>query len=266
MAELTAFAVAAVVLLWPARSPWRRLRSRAPAQRPVTRVRLVPLLVAGVVLAVLSGLTLDSVRGAVLGLAFGASAAVIVWTVTHARRARARSLARDDVARGSSELAALLRAGHPPGRALRLVGESTPLFAEPASHFEVGGDPTEVLERLSQRAGCAGLASLAGAWRVSEATGASMTPFLDELATALTAERELGLVVETELAAPRMTGRLLGMLPLVGLGLGFAVGGDPVGYLIGSLPGLICLGVGIALAVAGVVWSEKLADRAGELR
>ena len=30
--------------------------------------------------------------------------------------------------------------------------------------------------------------------------------------------------------------------------------------------GLWCLALGVALAVAGVVWSEKLADRAGQLR
>ena len=60
--------------------------------------------------------------------------------------------------------------------------------------------------------------------------------------------------------------RLLGGLPLVGLGLGYAVGGDPIGYLTGSAAGLVCLTIGGGLAAVGLVWSDTLADRAGRLR
>ncbi len=266
MPVVSALAIVAAVLVWHPPAPGRRLRARAPAHRPENRVRLVPVLLAGVAAAVATGWVVDSVRGAVLGLAAGSSAAVAVWTLTHADRARRRNRIRDQVARGCSELAALLRAGHPPGRALQLVAEGLPIFAEPAAHAQIGGDPIEALQRVALRPGCHGLRGLAGAWRIAERTGASMTSFLDDLAADLAAERELRRTVDTELAAPRMTGRLLGFLPVVGLGLGYAVGGDPVGYLIGSLAGLACLGVGISLAAAGVVWTEKLADRAGELR
>lgn len=266
MPLVSAVAMLIAVMLWQPQAPWRRLRVRAPARRPDSRVRLVPVLVSGVAAAVVAGWVVDSVRGAVLGLALGASAAVAIWTLAHAARARQRNRTRDEVARGCSELAALLRAGHPPGRALQLVADGVPVFAEPAAHAEVGGDLVEALQRVAARPGCHGLGGLAGAWRIAERTGASMTVFLDDLAANLSAERELRRTVDTELAAPRLTGRLLGFLPVVGLGLGYLVGGDPVGYLTGSLPGLACLGIGISLAVAGVVWTEKLADRAGELR
>lgn len=266
MPLLSALSVVAAVVVWQPFAPWRRLRTRAPAHRPQTKVRLMPVLVAGVATALAVGWIVDSVRGAVLGLAAGASAAVAVWTYGHAREARRRNRARDEVARGCSELAALLRAGHPPGRALQLVADGAPIFGEPAAHAQVGGDVIEALQRLASRPGCHGLHGLAGTWRIAERTGASMTAFLDDLVANLSAERELRRTVDTELAAPRLTGRLLGFLPVVGLGLGYSVGGDPAGYLIGSLPGLTCLGVGICLAVTGVVWSEKLADRAGELR
>jgi tight adherence protein B len=257
--------VAALLLAWPA-DPWRRLRRKAPVQPARARLRLVPLMVVGVAVAVAVGWAVDSDRGAVLSLAFGAAVAVGVWTMTHARRARRRDQVRDQVARGCSELAALLRAGHSPGRSLQLVADGVPVFAEPAAHAAVGGDLIDALQRVAEQPGCHGLAGLAGAWRIAQRTGASMTAFLDAVATDLAAERDLRRTVDTELAAPRLTGRLLGLLPLVGLGLGYVVGGDPVGYLIGSPPGLACLGVGVGLAVAGLVWTERLADRAGELR
>ncbi|MBK8448006.1 MAG: type II secretion system F family protein [Micropruina sp.] len=266
MAALTGLLLAAAVLIWRPSTPWARLRARAPALRTPPRLRLVPLLVAAVVTAATLGGLLAAERGLVLGFSGAASLAIVTWTSAHARRARRRARARDEVARGCSELAALLRAGHPPGRALQVVAQSTPLFAEPAAHVRVGGDLAEALQRVGARPGCHGLNGLAGAWRIAEHTGASMTAFLDDLAGHLVAERDLGRSVDTELAAARLTGRLLALLPLVGITLGYVVGGDPMQFLISSTPGLACLAIGTALAVAGVVWSEKLADRAGELR
>jgi tight adherence protein B len=224
------------------------------------------VLLVGVLAVTLAGWAVAGSRGAVLGGVAAACSATAAWTLTQARRARLRNRAAEEVSRGSSELAALLRSGHPPARALRLVAENAPCFAEPAAHFRVGGDLTEALQRVGARPGYEGLRGLAGTWRIAERTGASMTLFLDDLATHLSDERELRRSVDTELAAARMTGRLLGFLPLVGLALGYAIGGDPVAFLVSSVAGLWCLACGVGLAVAGVVWSEKLADRAGQLR
>lgn len=266
MPFVSALSIAAAILLWQPVAPWRRLRSQASPHRPTTRVRFVPLLFGSVCAASATGWVVDATRGAVLGLSVGASLAVAAWTLDHARRSKRRRRTRDEVARGCSELAALLRAGHPPGRALQLVADGVPVFAEPAAYAAVGGELAEALQRVGSRPGCHGLRGLAGAWSIAERTGASLTSFLDDLAGNLAAERELGRTVETELAAPRMSGRLLGFLPLVGLALGFAIGGDPIAYLTGSPTGLVCLALGSCLAAAGVVWTEKLADRAGEMR
>ena len=266
MPVVSALAITLAVLLWCPVNPVRRLRVTATASRPQGRPRLASLLALVVAAAIASGWVVDAARGAVLGFTLGVAGALAGWTVVRARRARRRNRMADQVARGCSELAALLRAGHPPGRALQLVAADDPVFAEPAAHAAVGGDLMAALQRMAERPGCRGLLGLAAAWRVAERTGASMTACLDELAIGLAAERELRRTVDTELAAPRLTGRLLGFLPAVGLILGYAVGGDPVGYLIGSPPGLVCLGSGISLAVAGVVWTEKLADRAGTLQ
>jgi tight adherence protein B len=62
------------------------------------------------------------------------------------------------------------------------------------------------------------------------------------------------------LSAPRATSRLLAVLPLAGLALGYGFGGDPVGFLAGSAPGQLSLVVGVALGCAGVLWTERIAD------
>ncbi|GAA0327390.1 type II secretion system F family protein [Micropruina glycogenica] len=266
MAALSGLLLVAAVALWRPLRPWRRVLVRARATRPERPVRLIPVLLIGVLFITVAGWLLAGDRGAVLSGVAAACSATAVWTITQAHRAHQRNRAADEVARGSSELAALLRAGHPPARALGLVAESAPCFAESAAHFRIGGDLTEALQRVGDRPGYEGLCGLAATWRIAQRTGASMTTFLDDLATRLIDERELRRSVGTELAAARMTGRLLGFLPLVGLGMGYLIGGDPVAFLISSVGGLWCLALGVALAVAGVVWSEKLADRAGQLR
>jgi len=265
VSELCALLVTGTMLLWWPGASWHRLRRPAPSRRP--RVfRPVPALIAAVLVVALTGGLIDGGRGVVLGSVAGAVTAMVVWTVTLERTRAERDRVQNEVARGCSELAGLLRAGHSPGRALVLVGESTTVFAEAAAHLRVGGHPVEALRRASSRPGCDGLAALAAAWQIAERTGASMTTSLDDLSDNLNAERELGRTVTTELAATRLTGRLLALLPAVGLALGYVVGGDPLEYLTGSEPGLACLAVGMALALMGVVWSEKLADRAGRLR
>lgn len=256
--------IGAVWLVCPA-TAMRRLRP-APRSRGVRRARAPVVLGGVVVLAPLFGAALGGVRGAVLGWVVGATGTAVAWTVRQARAGRRRSAVRDQVSRGCGELAGLLRAGYPPGRALDAVARASPLLAEVAAHRRVGGEVADALRAASSRRGAAGLAQLAASWTIAERTGAAMATSLDDLATNLAAERDLARTVTTEVAAARLTGRLLGLLPVVGIGLGYAVGGDPIGYLTGSPVGLGCLTIGAGLAAAGLVWSDALADRAGRLR
>lgn len=265
MTGLAGVLAALAVLLCGAADARRRLRPVRVARPPGRGVRTSVWLAFGVVGAVVLGGLLDGARGAVVGWVIGAAGAVVVWTSVRAWAARRRSATRDEVARGCGELAALLRAGQEPPRALGMVARDAPLFAEAAAHHRVGGEVVEVLRRASGKPGAAGLGGLATAWQLATHTGAAMTTTLDDLAADLAAERELERTVSTELAATRLTARLLSLLPAVGLILGYAVGGDPLGFLIGSPLGLVSLAVGAGLAAAGAVWSELLADRAGRL-
>ena len=65
---------------------------------------------------------------------------------------------------------------------------------------------------------------------------------------------------------PRATGRLLTALPLLGIGMGFVSGGDPVAFLTTTMIGKACLVGAVVLVCAGLVWTELLATRAQEHR
>ncbi|HEX8510882.1 MAG TPA: type II secretion system protein, partial [Propionibacteriaceae bacterium] len=76
---------------------------------------------------------------------------------------------------------------------------------------------------------------------------------------ALSADVAARAVIAGELAAPRATGKIMAVLPLCGLGMGYLLGGDPGGYLLSSPWGWGCLVGGVTLAAAGVLWIDKLA-------
>ena len=53
------------------------------------------------------------------------------------------------------------------------------------------------------------------------------------------------------------------MLPMLGLGLGAALGADPLTVLLHTPGGLVCLVTGGALEAAGLFWASRIV-RAGE--
>jgi tight adherence protein B len=66
--------------------------------------------------------------------------------------------------------------------------------------------------------------------------------------------------VATELASAQATARLLAVLPVAVLLLGNGLGGDPVGFLLSSPGGLVCLVAGLSLEYAGLAWLTRIAD------
>ena len=72
----------------------------------------------------------------------------------------------------------------------------------------------------------------------------------------------MGEIVSAELAAPRSTGKVMAVLPLVGIGLGYLLGGRPLSWLVAGPLGWACLLLGLLLAAAGVLWIERLARAA----
>jgi tight adherence protein B len=102
---------------------------------------------------------------------------------------------------------------------------------------------------------------LAAAWQVSQRSGAGLAGALATAAGRLRDDRATARVVATEMSAALATARLLAVLPVGVLLLGSGLGGDPVGFLIGTPPGLVCLCAGLALEYAGLSWLVRIADQ-----
>lgn len=103
---------------------------------------------------------------------------------------------------------------------------------------------------------------LGACWDAAEQTGAPLALLLENYAHHLQHQLDAAAARRTALAGPRATTTLLGWLPLLGLGLGMAMGADPLGILLGTPSGWLILGVGLALLAGGRHWSRRLVDAA----
>lgn len=99
---------------------------------------------------------------------------------------------------------------------------------------------------------------LAACFDIAEASGCPLADVLSRFAAQLEVEDDADAARQTALAGPKATVSLLTWLPLMGLGLGIALGVDPLAILLGTPLGLAALAAGLALTVAGRVWSAKL--------
>lgn len=253
--------VMAVVLLLP-RGSWSRLaRLQPPRQRSHTARRggrwWILVAVLGLTFAGLVGGG-SEVAALCLSLAMIVVTGVSLWRKQ--RHSAAAAQRAEEIAEASQLMAGLVRVGHVPASALRLAAAESGVFAEAVAAQQVGGSVASTWQRQSTQPGGAGLAQLAAAWVVCEHSGASLTDTLDALAEHLDSSHKLQRMVVAELSAPKATGRMLAALPFAGLALGFAIGGNPVGFLLGSLLGQLCMVIGVALACAGVWWIERIAD------
>ena len=261
---LAAVAVALAVPRSAAARSRDRLRTVAPAVGPQQRRRRPAVLIAlaAAAAAVGLGVAVDGSRGGVLAAAVTIAGGTVVRILAlHGQDGRAHG-ARSDVARACGVLSSYVRVGQVPADALVLVAADCPVLAEAAAVQRIGGDVPDALRAAARRPGHEGLLDLARAWQVSSTTGAPMAPALEEVAAALASDESLRSVVSAELAAPRSTGKMMAVLPLVGVGLGYLLGGRPLQWLVAGPLGWACLLLGLLLAASGVLWIERLARAA----
>jgi tight adherence protein B len=197
-----------------------------------------------------------------LGLVLVAVAAAAWGLVRRVRARRAAEQTADTVVEACESLAGELRAGQPPLRALAHSSEVWPALVPVATAGRLGADVPTALRRLARTPGAEGLHEAAAAWQVAERAGSTMAPALARVADAARRRRATDRLVASELASARATARLVAGLPFLVLALGSGLGGDPWGFLVGTAPGLVCLGAGLLLALAGLAWIERIAESA----
>lgn len=183
------------------------------------------------------------------------------------RGQRAEAAASAAVLELCTAVAAELRAGRTPAEALRLAASTAAephraVFSGPAAAAATGGDVPRVLRTAASVPGCAALAWFAACWQVGAGTGAGLADAVERLAQGLRAEQRRRHEVRAQLAAPKATARLLAALPVLGVALGSGLGQRPLAFLLGTPYGVACLLVGLALNVAGLVWTGRIASKA----
>lgn len=184
------------------------------------------------------------------------------WLAHRRRRSRGLSPERRLV-HALRALAAELRAGSTPRDALERAAGDPPLwpralaaarFAESVAHgLQHDADDTPRL--------AAQLRQLAACWSVGTTHGAGLVTSVERLALSVQAQFELRSVLSSELAAPRATMRMLSLLPVIGIAMGYLLGADPIGWFVGSPVGAVIALVAAALTGAGVVWTRRIVAR-----
>lgn len=172
------------------------------------------------------------------------------------------------------QLAGLLAAGRTPAdlwsdaAALSRDGgdaETAGVLESAARAAELGLSPVSALRdaALSARGLEASVWNdLAACVHTAEHSGAPLAKILARYAKGLEGSLDSRAARATALAGPKATARLLTWLPVGGLGLGYALGAEPLSVLTQSPAGWAAAGTGTVLAIAARIWSKVLVRRA----
>lgn len=176
-----------------------------------------------------------------------------VGPASRRRRAARRML----VVRALAALSAELEAGQPPREALRRAAGDPPAWPRALASLRLDADVAAALESDADDRPV--LAHLAACWRVSADAGTGLAAAVARLAESARAAEDARVDLEGQLAGPRATARLLALLPAVGVGFGFLLGSDPIGWLLTEPLGRVCLSAGVLLTAAGAWWTGRIA-------
>lgn len=174
------------------------------------------------------------------------------------RRRRRHRTTVSQVLIATEGLRADLQAGLPPVRALAAAARISPALLPVVRAAEVGASVPQALVHQATILEVPALRSIAAAWSLGERSGASLALTLGTVASQLRDQDELQRLVDGEMAAARATAALLAILPIAVMALGSGLGADPGGFLFHSVPGGLCLLLGVGLIHAGFAWLDAL--------
>ncbi|WP_136040626.1 MULTISPECIES: type II secretion system F family protein [unclassified Microbacterium] len=163
-----------------------------------------------------------------------------------------------DAATSVQTLAVLLQAGAVPVVAWRhLAGIGDPHAVAVTDRVEAG---VPLLDAIEAEGGA--WVDLAAAWEIATTVGAPLAEVLRIIAESLRDAASAADDVRIALAEPAGTARLLLWMPFAGLLLGFALGFDTIGVIVGNPLGAACVVAGLLLVLAARLWTRRLLQRA----
>ncbi len=163
-----------------------------------------------------------------------------------------------DAATSVQTLAVLLQAGAVPMVAWRHLASIGDSHAASVVDRVDGGVP--LIAAIEAEGGA--WRDLAAAWEIATTVGAPLAEVLRMLAETLRDASSAADDVRIALAEPAGTARLLLWMPFAGLFLGFALGFDTFGVIVGTPAGAGCVIAGLLLVFAARAWTRRLLTRA----
>lgn len=252
--------ICAALVLGVLPGPLSRRLAPVAAARSLAMFRraVLPLGAVGVVAAAAVA------GGPVAALLVTAAGALLAHRRRSWRVQAAVTAAREGEVEALGTLAAELRAGRQPLAALAVVepsaGAMGAALAGARAVALLGGDVGAALSGAAAAGGA--LQRLAAAWQISERTGAPLAEVVSRVEVEARVASVANQRADVELAGARATGAILALLPLLGVGLGQAMGAHPAHFLLHTAAGALCCGCGLVLEIAGGAWIARLAASA----
>ncbi|MFS8478449.1 MAG: hypothetical protein FWJ93_05680 [Micromonosporaceae bacterium] len=191
------------------------------------------------------GLVLGGPVAATVAAAYGA---VGCRALARRERRRVAQRARARMLDALGALAADLRAGLPPSPS------GDPLLHVPAARPA----PTVADQRDGTLPPDPLVARAAAAVSLAESTGAPLADLLERIEADGRASDRAAAVAGAQSAGAQATAWLLAGLPAAGIGLGYAIGADPLHVLLRTPLGGACALGAVTLQLAGLAWSARL--------
>jgi tight adherence protein B len=255
-----ALALSVAVLILPT-SPRRRL-----ARGGAGRIR-IPSAAAGWVAACVLAASL-----VLLPLTTVFAGAVLAGTLAVRYRRRRRS------DRGMNEsreletaidvLVGELRVGAHPASAFAVAAEETtgPISdacRAVAARAQLGADVTAGLRGVAAASALpAQWDRLAVCWQLAADHGLAMSMLMQAAQRDIAERQRFSEQVRSSMAGARATAAILASLPVLSVLLGQLIGAKPIAFLLGGRLGGVLLVVGLTLVCGGLLWSDRITDRA----
>jgi tight adherence protein B len=103
---------------------------------------------------------------------------------------------------------------------------------------------------------------LAVCWQLASQHGLAMSTLMRAAQRDIAERQRFSGQVRSAMAGARATAAILGSLPLLSVLLGQLIGADPVAFLLAGHAGGWLLVVGVTLVCSGLLWSDRITERA----
>lgn len=195
--------------------------------------------------------------------------AVTLW-LRRRRRIRMKSRAAESAAlqSGLDVLVGELRVGAHPVAAFSVAATEVggPVAASlraVAARARLGADVAAGLRSVSTSSMPSHWRRIAVYWQLAQDHGLSIATLMQAAQRDIVERERFSAKVNAGMTGARTTAAVLAGLPLLGVGLGELIGAEPLGFLLSNGAGGWLLVIGVGLACAGLLWSDRITAGAG---